>query len=42
MFKRNKNSENKLQEEIDVMAALGKLIELEKEKHKVSPIKITI
>lgn len=42
MFKRNKNSENKLQEEIDVMAALGKLIELEKEKHKVSPIKTTI
>lgn len=43
MFKKRENSGEELQEkEVDVMDILSKMIELEKEKHKVSPTKITV
>lgn len=43
MFDKKKNSVDELQEkETDVMDVLSKMLELEKEKHKVSPIKITV
>ena len=43
MFGKRENSVEELQEkEADVMDSLSKMIELEKEKHKVSPIKITV
>lgn len=42
MFEKKKKNENELQEELDMMAVLNKMLELEKEKHKVSPIKVTI
>lgn len=43
MFEKKKSSVDELQEkETDVMDILSKMLELEKEKHKVSPIKITV
>ena len=43
MLEKRKNTVNPLQEkETDVMDVLSKMLELEKEKHKVSPIKITV
>ncbi len=43
MFEKKKSSEDELQEkENNLMDILSKMLELEKEKHKVSPIKITI
>ena len=43
MFEKKKSSENELQEkENDLMDILSKMLELEKEKHRVSPIKITV
>ena len=42
MFEKKKNFGNELQKELDVMAVLNKMLELEKEKHKISPIKVTI
>lgn len=43
MFEKKKSSEDELQEkENDLMDILSKMLELEKEKHKVSPIKITV
>ena len=43
MFEKKKSSEDELQEkENDLMDILSKMLELEKEKHRVSPIKITV
>ena len=42
MFEKKKNFGNELQKELDVMAVLNKMLELEKEKHKISAIKVTI
>lgn len=41
MFEKKKSSGDELQEN-DLMDILSKMLELEKEKHKVSPIKITV
>lgn len=42
MFEKKKKNINSLEQENDVMTALNKMIELEKEKNKVNPIKLTI
>ena len=42
MFEENHSSVNELQEDTDTMDILSKILEIEKEKHKVSPTKITI
>ena len=42
MFEKKKSSVDELPEETDMMAVLSKMHELEKERHKVGPIKVTV